>query len=176
MKPVAHRLSFLPFVRWALLALSASLLGCAGLRFGPPSLPLGTTLAEATRVLGRPTAEHPLPGGARRLEYWGGTFAKSTYMVDFDADGRLVGMEQVLTEANFYALPAGITRDELRARMGPPVSTFSIGRQGIQVWNYRYETNDCLWFQVSIRDADGRVAETTRGMDPACDMPNDPRP
>lgn len=164
------------YPRLASLALALGLCGCAGMSFGPPSLPPGTTVAEATRVLGRPTAEHQLPGGVRRLEYWGGTFAKSTYMVDFDAGGRLVAMEQVLTEANFYALPAGITRDELRARMGPPASTFAIRRQGIQVWNYRYQTNDCLWFQVSIRDADGRVAETTRGMDPACDMPNDPRP
>ena len=173
MKSISHRA--LP-ARNGLLALAASLLaGCAGFALGPPALAPGTPIAEATRTLGPPTAQFALADGGRRLEYWGGSFAKSTWMVDFDAGGRFVSMEQVLTEANFYALPAGITRDELRARMGPPVSTFPIGRQGIQVWNYRYQTNDCLWFQVSIRDADGRVAETTRGIDPSCDAPSDPR-
>ncbi len=159
---------------WAAVALAFGLVGCAGFAFGPPRLAPGTSIAEATRALGPPTAQFDLDGGGRRLEYWGGSFAKATYMVDFDSSGRLVSLEQVLTEANFYALPAGIAREELRARVGPPVSTFSIGRQGIQVWNYRYQTNDCLWFQVSIRDADGRVAETTRGIDPACDV-NDAR-
>lgn len=163
-------------LRSAALAGAAFLAGCAGFALGPPSsLPPGTPLAEATRVLGPPTREHLLPGGVRRLEYWGGNFARNTYMVDFDANDRLLQMEQVLTEANFYAIPPGITRDELLARMGPPVSTFPIGRQGIQVWNYRYQTNDCLWFQVAIRDSDGRVADTTRGMDPVCDAPNDAR-
>ena len=160
---------------WAAVCLAATLAGCAGLRFGPPSLPPGTTVAEAIRTMGRPTAEYRLPDSLRRLEYWGGSFGKSTYMLDFDANDRLVGMEQVLTERNFYALPAGITQDELLARMGPPSSTFAIPRQHIRVWNYRYDTNDCLWFQVSIGD-DGRVAETTRGIDPSCDPPNDPRP
>ena len=173
MKSTSHRA--LP-ARHGLLALAASLLaGCAGFALGPPDMAPGTSIAEATRTLGPPTAQFALAGDGRRLEYWGGSFAKSTWMVDFDAGGRLVSMEQVLTEANFYALPAGITRDELRSRMGPPVSTFPIGRQGIQVWNYRYQTNDCMWFQVSIRDADGRVAETTRGIDPSCDAPSDPR-
>ena len=173
MKSISHRAR--P-ARHGLVALAASLLaGCAGFALGPPAMAPGTPIAEATRTLGPPTAQFALVGGGRRLEYWGGSFAKSTWMVDFDAAGRLVSMEQVLTEANFYALPAGITRDEWRARMGPPVSTFPIGRQGIQVWNYRYQTNDCLWFQVSIRDADGRVAETTRGIDPSCDAPSDPR-
>lgn len=159
-----------------LIVLAACLLaGCAGFALGPPTLAPGTPIAEATRSLGPPTAQFALAGGATRLEYWGGSFAKATWMVDFDPGGRFVAMEQVLTEANFYALPAGITREELRARMGPPVSTFPIGRQGLQIWNYRYQTNDCLWFQVSIRDLDGRVAETTRGIDPSCDAPSDPR-
>ena len=149
--------------------------GCAGLAFGPPALEPGTTLDQAIAKLGPPTGRHRIADGATRLEYWGGNYAKATWMIDFDAAGRLVAANQVLTEANFYALPAGITREELRVRMGPPMSTFAIPRQHIQVWNYRYQTNDCLWFQVSIRDADGRVGETTRGIDPSCDAPNDAR-
>ena len=163
------------WMRTVTLWLAAGIAGCAGVRFGMPTLPPGTPIAEATRVLGPPTREHRLTGGVRRLEFWGGSFGKTTWMVDFDPSGRLPAMEQVRTEANFYAIPPGIGRAELLARVGPPSSTFAIPRQGIQVWNYRYETNDCLWFQVSIRDADGRVGETTRGIDPSCDAPNDAR-
>ncbi|MEO7150552.1 MAG: hypothetical protein ABIX46_02400 [Burkholderiaceae bacterium] len=159
----------------ALGLVTGSLAACTGLAFGPPALAPGTPIAEAIRTLGPPTAQHRIADGATRLEYWGGNYARSTWMIDFDAAGRLVAANQVLTEANFYALPAGISSEELRVRMGPPMSTFAIPRQGIQVWNYRYQTNDCLWFQVSIRNADGRVAETTRGIDPACDAPNDAR-
>ena len=74
--------------------------------------------AEAIRAqLGEPTGRYALPGGRRagtRAGLW-----RETWMLDVDADGALVAATQVLVEANFNSIKAGMTRDEL-LRPRPP--------------------------------------------------------
>jgi hypothetical protein len=138
--------------------------------FAPGGLPPGTPIAQARSALGL-TGEHPLPGGGTRLEFAQGAFGKQTFMLDFDAAGRLVRSEQVLTEANFATITPGTTADEIRRRFGRPVWIFRIGWQRLTVWNYRFPTGDCVWYQVSIDDSQ-RVRESGIGPDPACDGPS----
>ena len=62
--------------------------------------------------------------GTGRLEFARGPYGKHTYMVDFDADGRLLSWEQVLTENNFFQVQIGETKeavviDGLGRRSGP---------------------------------------------------------
>jgi hypothetical protein len=59
-------------------------------------------------------------------------------------------------------------------RLVRPAHVFSVQRQKIQVWNYRYFGGDCVWFQVSVSNK-GPVTEAGIGTDPACDGPNDAR-
>ena len=151
---------------------AASLTGCAAL--APASAPLGTPIAEVRRGSFGPTGEYPLPGGGTRLEFAQGAFGKQTWMMDFDAKGSLVSKEQVLTEANFALVKPGMPGSEVRMRLGRPAHVFSVQRQKLQVWNYRYFGGDCVWFQVSVSDA-GPVTEAGMGTDPACDGPNDAR-
>ena len=40
---------------------------------------------------------------------------------------------------------------------------------GGELWSWRYPTNDCLWFQVSI-GADRKVVNAGQGIDPLCDV------
>ena len=47
----------------------------------------------------------------------------------------------------------------------------NVGRQNLTVWNYRFVRGDCVWFQISIGDADQRVISANMGADPACDGP-----
>lgn len=154
---------------WPVAAISISvawLAGCAG--YSPEGLPRGATVAEVVSVLGAPTGTTQAP---QRLEFARGPFGKHTYMVDFDADGRMRSWEQVLTEENFFQVLPGQTRDDVITRLGRPSTTFPIGRQHIMVWNYRYESPFCQWFQVSIGTAPdtlGRVTEVGFGPDPAC--------
>jgi hypothetical protein len=150
----------------ALLGLVLVLHGCAS--YGPGSLAGGTTIADATRVMGLPTGEYLLANGGKRLEYARGPMGKHTFMLDFDAQGRLVAWAQVLTEARFNAVRVGTPSDELLMTLGHPSERSMVGLQHLAVWSYRYDAVFCQWFQVSL-DAQGRVADTSYGPDPMCE-------
>jgi hypothetical protein len=155
-----------------MVAMVAALAGCAAL--APAAAPLGTPIGELRRGVFAPTGEYALPGGGTRLEFAQGAFGKQTWMMDFDATGRLASKEQVLTEANFALVKPGMPGREVLMRLGRPAHVFSVQRQKLQVWNYRYFGGDCVWFQVSVSDA-GPVTEAGIGTDPACDGPNEAR-
>ena len=152
-----------------LLALAIVLFGCTTL--SPGLLPLGTPIAQVRQGMLSPTAEFPLPGGGTRLEFAHGSFSGQTYMMDFNAAGTLVASQQVLTQANFADIVPGMTSDEVRFRLGRPANVINVGRQNLTVWNYRFVRGDCVWFQISIGDADQRVISANMGADPACDGP-----
>lgn len=131
-------------------------------------LPPGSPVAAVTAQFGPPSAEHLLPGGARRLEYTGGTYGKQTWMFDIDAGGRLVAAQQVRAEARFNTIRAGMSAAEVRATIGPPSTTWPIPRQNQIVWSYRYESPFCQWFMVGV-NPQGEVIDTSYGPDPLCD-------
>lgn len=155
-----------PF-RWLFLAAACLVAGCTS--YGPQSLRPGTSLEAATRALGAPTARHVLPGGGQRLEYARGPFGRHTYFVDFDATGALQGWEQVLSEARFNTIRAGMDGREVLALIGHPSQVYMVGWHEQQtVWAYRYETPFCQWFQVGL-NPQGKVVDTSYGADPICE-------
>jgi hypothetical protein len=141
------------------------LAGCAG--YGPGDLKPGQSEADVRARMGEPTDRIVVPGGSR-LEYARGPFGKHTYRIDLDATGKVRGVSQILTEANFEALRPGATRDEVRDRLGRPAET-RVGWRGVgEVWSYRYDYRiDCRWFQVWL--VDDRVREASYATDPVCD-------
>jgi hypothetical protein len=153
-------------------ACAAALLftACAALR-PPGSLPIGTSIDEARQGFGGASGEYPMSAGGTRLEF---RQHKQTYMLDFDATGRLVARQQVLTPAVFATIRPGMSQGDVLYRIGHPVSVFPVGWQHLQVWNYRFGglEGDCVMFQVSFANATRLVTETGQGMDPACDGPN----
>ena len=157
--------------RVAALALAAVLAGCAA---APPAP--GSAAPAVLARWGAPTARYMLAGGGERLEYASGPYGRTTWMVDIDAAGRVVQSRQVLSEAEFLALQqaGAVDRAELLRRIGTPGETRHGGRMGGEIWSWRYPTNDCLWFQVTL-DAAGRVGGSGYGIDPRCDAPNDAR-
>jgi hypothetical protein len=157
-------------VRPMLVALMLAMNACSVLH-PPGALPLGTTIDEARHAYGGPTGQYPLPGGGTRLEFAMGSFGKQTFMLDFDAGGRLVANRQVLTPDVFASIKPGMSQIDVLSRIGRPVSVFPIGWQQLHVWNYRFGglEGDCVLFQVSISNASGLVAEAGQGYDPACD-------
>lgn len=140
----------------------------------PGGLPPGTSIEEARHSFGGPTGQYPLPGGGTRLEFAQGAFGKQTYMLDFDAAGRLVSKQQVLTPDVFATIKPGMTQVEVLSRIGRPAFVFPVGWQQLQVWNYRFGglEGDCVLFQVSISNPTGTVSEAGQGYDPACDGPS----
>ncbi|HEX3139895.1 MAG TPA: hypothetical protein VHQ87_07560, partial [Rhizobacter sp.] len=75
--------------------LSAACLVAACTTYGPQSLPKGSSMDAARAAMGPPTGEMALPDGGRRLEFARGPLGKHTYMLDYDAQGRLQNWEQV---------------------------------------------------------------------------------
>ncbi len=155
---------------WWMAAIVAMLAGCV---VKPPSA--GSTEAEVVQRWGPPTARYALAAGGQRLEYATGPYGRSTWMLDLDAAGRLVGAGQVLTDSSLQAFQAkapGMARDELLRTLGTPGNRRGGGRQGGEIWSWRYETNECFWFRVSIGD-DGRVRDGGFYPDPNCESPTD---
>jgi hypothetical protein len=146
--------------------------GCAG--YSPKDLQAGASEAEVIQQMGAPTGRYGLPSGGTRLEFARGPAGRQTYMVDFDPAGRMVDWEQVMDLWYLTRIEPGLSADDVLMRVGHPVSTMPIKRQQLVVWNYRYPTNDCLWFQISIGD-DGKVISGAQGTDPQCDAPSDAR-
>lgn len=158
---------FLPRSVFLAFVLAAAILsGCAG--YSPEGLPPGSSSAQAIEQLGAPTGRYPLEGGGTRLEFARGPYGKHTYMLDFNADDRLIEWEQVLTEQNFLELKIGMSKAEVLRRIGHPSNVQFLSRQQHQLWSYRYETPFCIWFQVSL-DTSDRVAELGHNMDPVCE-------
>lgn len=157
--------------RWLRAAAVALVVaGCAG--YSPSGLTPGLSEAEVVQRMGPPTARYALPAGGTRLEYWRGPAGRETYMVDFDTAGRMVDWEQVMDLWYLTRVTAGLTSQDVLMRVGHPVETKFYPRQQVAVWSYRYPTNDCLWFQISL-DADGRVISGGQATDPQCDAPSD---
>ena len=148
--------------------LAACLLAaCAG--YGPQSFSTGAPRDAVMRTMGVPTARLPQPGGGERLEYARGPYGRHTYMLDFDVEGRLLRWEQVLTEAKFNTIRAGMDASEVLALIGHSFEQRVVGWSVKQtVWAYRYETPFCQWFQVGL-DPQGKVVDTSYGPDPLCE-------
>jgi hypothetical protein len=132
----------------------------------PGTLPPGTPIAEARQSIGAGD-EYALPDGGTRLAILRG---RDTYMLDFDAGGRLVRSQQVLNLPTFATIQPGMSQAEVLTRLGRPAFVFPVGWQKLQVLNYRFGglEGDCMVFQVSISNATGNVTEAGTGPDPQC--------
>jgi hypothetical protein len=161
MKPIAKRM-----LDGALLA-AVALASAACTTLDPmTSLPIGTPIEQARQTFGL-SGEYPLPDGGRRLEI---RQHRQTYMLDFDAAGRLVAKRPVLTPEVFATMKPGMTSGDVLALIGHPVDTFPVGWQQLNVWSYRFPSpeGDCVLWQVSISNPTGLVTDVGPNMDPAC--------
>lgn len=161
------------------LLLAAALAACA---------PLQAPKSEqaALRNWGVPTGRHTLPDGTQRLEYATGPNGRATWMLDLGPaaatqgsppdDRPVLRARQVLTDTELMAVQAALPMPAgaLLQWIGRPGETRHGGRAGGRVWAWRYQTNDCLWFLVSVDDA-GTAQSAAFMTDPRCDAPSDAR-
>ena len=154
--------------RWPALALAlvAWLAGCAT----PQSarVQAGQAEPEVLAAMGAPTGRYPLADGAQRLEFAQGPFGVRTWMVDLDAQGKVLTIRQVMDSHYFNQVQDGMSRDALLRLLGRPAS-----RQGEwqnrETWSWRYDNTDCLWVRVTL-DANGKVWGGASTLpDPVCD-------
>ncbi len=156
-------------------AVALALAALAACTTAPGALPPGTSIDDARRSFGGVAGEYPLDSGGTRLEFRQGTYGKQTFMLDFDASGRLVSTQQVLNPETFATITPGLTPEQVLMRIGHPAFVFPVGYQKLQVWNYRFTgmEGDCVVFQVSISNVTGRVSDAGPNTDPACSRGGD---
>lgn len=123
--------------RLAFVALVLHLAGCAL----PAKETPGTLQAEVIARLGPPTATYALPSG-QRLLYSELPAGFAAYNLDFDAAGRLVRNEQVLTQTRFETIPVGVwTLGDVKRTFGPPLLVERVARFDGDIWTYRFRQN-----------------------------------
>ena len=148
----------------ASFAAALALAACAT----PNSLSPGTTLDEARARLGNPTGSYSLPGGGTRLQYSNQPFDQSVWNANFDAQGRLASVEQMMTDAAFARVqPGKDTRNEVLRDFGEPAETFYYKLRDESAWMYRYYTYGGFKAAMFVYfDPAGVVKRTETGMDP----------
>ncbi|WP_426305646.1 hypothetical protein ACN9MJ_24545 [Acidovorax facilis] len=123
--------------RLAFLVLAVQISGCAL----PAREKAGALRAEVVARLGPPTAVFALPAGERLL-YSELPAGFAAYNLDFDASGRLVRNEQVLTQARFENLPVGVwTAADVQRTFGAPLRVERVARFEGDIWTYRFRQN-----------------------------------
>jgi len=80
------------------------------------------------------------------------------------------GLPQVrnITESDLASIQPGMTQEAVVARLGPPTWVFKVRQEDLTIMNYRYNRNECVIYQVSVRP-DHTVRDAGSAQDPACD-------
>lgn len=138
--------------------------GCAT----PATVAPGTPEAQLRAHFGRPTADHALDAGAKRLEYLTGPFQQTKYMVDVDASGRVQRVEQVLTYEKFARLRIGVDdRAVVLREFGIPFYEQTYPLSGLTAWMYPYKENGVWNSEMAVYfDGSGVVRKIESGPDP----------
>jgi outer membrane protein assembly factor BamE (lipoprotein component of BamABCDE complex) len=107
--------------------------------FGLDKLEKGvSTEGDVRTVMGQPDTVREETDGSRTLEYPKGPEGARTWMFVIDSSGKLRDYMQVLTEENFARIAPGMSKEEVRRRLGRPRSVVPFPRMNEEVWDWRY--------------------------------------
>lgn len=142
------------------VAAAGILAGCAAI--GVHGLEPGrSTEADVRRALGEPALVLDGAGGTRSLAYPGGPGGTRTWMARLGPDGRLVQLEDALTDDSRSRVTPGITKEEVLRLIGPPWRTMDFPNKRQVAWDYRVRDTWGYLVDYSVMiDERGRVAET----------------
>ena len=117
------------------LALAALVVGCA--TEGRGLVPGQSTAADVEARMGPAADKRPAPGGETVYYYPRLPWGYATYAARIAPDGRLVAIEQRLTEENTEQLKVGATRaEQVRDLLGPPFEPMHQRLSGKDLWTY----------------------------------------
>jgi len=122
----------------ALIAVTGILAGCAG--FDGRGLQPGASAGDVEALMGQP-ADKRTKGGETWLYFPRQPYGFATYVARIGADGKLVAIEQRLTDDNI----AKIVRDkstmqDVRDLFGPPYTDTNFPRMQREIFEYRYHS------------------------------------
>ena len=116
--------------------LGLSLAGCAG--YSGRGLVPGQASAEEVEALMGPSADRRQGAGGESVRYYSRLpYGKEIYAARFAPNGKLIAIEQRLTEKNLARLRLGSSRaDDVRDVLGPPYRIDAFPRLERNIWTY----------------------------------------
>ena len=110
--------------------------GCAN--FDGRGLVAGqSTAQDVERLMGPAADKRAGPGGETWLYYPRQPFGRKTFVARVASDGRMVALEQRLTDENIAKIRLQTTRrDDVRDLLGPPYQVSSFPRMEREIWQY----------------------------------------
>lgn len=158
---------------WTVLAALLAA-GCATVVPTQGLEPGRATAAEVVAQMGEPAMRLERPGGGQLLYFPHWPWGRATYVAAIGPDGVLRGVEQRLNYRNIHSVQKGMTKEEVRALLGPPNEVGRLPRQQREVWEYPWihavREGRVLWVQFSDN---GIVRETIEMHDYERDPEND---
>ena len=118
------------------LALVLAIAGCAA--YDGRGLVRGQATEEQVEKLMGPSTHRSTASNGERLRYYPRMpYGGEMYVARFGADGKLIALEQRLTEENFSRIRPGTSRaDDVRELLGPPHKNRRFPRMERDVWEY----------------------------------------
>jgi hypothetical protein len=145
--------------------MAAFLPACDGVNL--EKLKPGVTSLQAVReIMGEPTMEWRDADGSLTWEYPRTPQGLVNYMIDFGPDQVLREVRQVLTEANFARVRAGMSMPEIRRLLGRPAHEIYFPLKKEHVWDWKIKADAGMeqFFNVHFSE-DGVVLQTSSNLD-----------
>ena len=140
------------------------LLGACASYSGSALKPGESRLAEVLALMGEPALRWQDADGSIQLAYPRGPTGFHTFMARLAPDGRLQSMENVLDEEHFKRIRAGMSRDEVLRRIGPPDASrsayFKARDELAWEWRFREVYGNPAHFIVLFDASKGSVRST----------------
>ncbi len=142
----------------AAVALAASLWGCGVV--SPVKNGMAEVLVQAR--MGKPETVRKNSDGTQTWEYPGGPLGRQTYMVTVGADHAVKEVRQVLSDEYFAKVQPGMSRDDVRQLLGKPGVVSLFPARDEEVWSWRYQQQNAMFFNVLFDKTAGTVRTTQR--------------
>jgi hypothetical protein len=143
-----------------------ALAGCASYS-GPPLTPGLSTTAEVTAAMGEPALRVAGPGGETLLWYPRFPYGRQSFAARIAAHGRLIGIENRLTDEHIARLRVNETRkDDVLSIVGPPYRVSHFARMDREIWDYPTQCRISCFLLLVQFSPDGVVREVYQVLDP----------
>ena len=144
------------------------LVGCATID-GRNLIPGQSTERDVFATMGQPADKRVGPGG--ETVYWFPQlpYGHTSYAARIAPDGRLIAVEQRLTEANIAKVVKGTSAAQVRDLLGPPYQPTVFHPLEREVWTYPMRVQGYMypkWFVVQLSLDDHTVSEAFLMDDP----------
>jgi outer membrane protein assembly factor BamE (lipoprotein component of BamABCDE complex) len=140
------------------LALTVSLWGCTAVS----PVTGGMDAMQVQARMGKPETVRRNSDGSETWEYPGGPLGRQTYMVTLGPDHAVKEVRQVLGEEYFNKVIPGMSREQVRQLLGKPGEVSTYAARDEEVWSWRYQQQNSMFFHVMFDRSTGTVRTTQR--------------